>query len=431
MSAHVFLPAEAIDQEVKNGKNHTKRQFYETGRRGHPEYVPYFTMMGEGYLGEVADVMMSPAVFGDTFFMDGGKDMWGVPYRATEGTADATMPDTRIKILPDIEDWRKYLKYPDIPRPEEIDWEKQYQKDLAQFQVDRTQSAVKTGPQLMPFQELVAMMGFTEGLMALYTDPDEVLNMFHAMVDFLEPYYTRYIDVYKPDLWYMLDDTCAKEAPFFSPETYRAVFIPIYERLAKPANDRGIPIIFHICGRFDPFLDDMVDFGVKIVEPTQESNDLLMLKENTKVKLDLLAAGTGETISRPSIRNTARRSSGRASAAPLTSMRPAAATHSPAGLSVMPATPFFRRLNGLSGMKRTGTAARFTATRTDTGGIPEPFRGGMNVKFLIVGGFLGSGKTSFILALARYLVQTRGITKVAILENEIGEVGVDDRVLRG
>ena len=53
---------------------------------GHPEYVPYFTMMGEGYLGEVADVMMSPAVFGDTFFMDGGKDMWGVPYRATEET---------------------------------------------------------------------------------------------------------------------------------------------------------------------------------------------------------------------------------------------------------------------------------------------------------------------------------------------------------
>ena len=53
------------------------------------------------------------------------------------------------------------------------------------------------------------------------------------------------------------------------------------------------------------------------------------------------------------------------------------------------------------------------------------------MKFLIVGGFLGSGKTSFILALARYLVQTRGITKVAILENEIGEVGVDDRVLRG
>ena len=53
------------------------------------------------------------------------------------------------------------------------------------------------------------------------------------------------------------------------------------------------------------------------------------------------------------------------------------------------------------------------------------------MKFLIVGGFLGSGKTSFILELAKYMVNTRGIQKVAILENEIGEVGVDDKVLRG
>lgn len=53
------------------------------------------------------------------------------------------------------------------------------------------------------------------------------------------------------------------------------------------------------------------------------------------------------------------------------------------------------------------------------------------MKFLIVGGFLGSGKTSFILHLAKHLVQERGFKKVAILENEIGEVGIDDALLRG
>lgn len=53
------------------------------------------------------------------------------------------------------------------------------------------------------------------------------------------------------------------------------------------------------------------------------------------------------------------------------------------------------------------------------------------MNFLIIGGFLGSGKTSFILELAKYMVEYRGIQKVAILENEIGEVGVDDKVLRG
>lgn len=255
---------------------------------GHPEYVPYYTMVGEPYLGEAADIMLNPAVFGETHFMDGGKDMWGVPHRATEGTAQATMPDTRINILPDIDDWRDVIKYPKVERPEDIDWEKVYQDSLNMFRVDRTQTAVKSGPSFSPFMQLVAMMGFTNGLMALYTDPDEVLNMFHYMVDFLEPYYTRYIDVYKPDLWYMLDDACAKEAPFFSPEIYRKVFKPIYERLAKPANDRGIPIIFHICGKCEPFIDDMMDFGVKIMEPMQDTNDLLKLKEQYKGKMGFI-----------------------------------------------------------------------------------------------------------------------------------------------
>lgn len=266
-----------------------KENFMKIVRGGHPEYVPYFTMMGEGYLGEAADAMLGPSIFGETHFVDGGRDMWGVPYKGTEGTDGATMPDTRVITLPDIEEWRTTLKFPtNVPKPDEIDWEKVYREDLARSNIDRTQTAVKTGPQLMPFQELVALMGFADGLMALYTDPDEVLSMFHAMVDFLEPYYTKYIDVYKPDLWYMLDDTCAKESPFFSPETYRRVFKPIYERMAKPALDRGIPIIFHICGRFEPFLDDMLDFGVAIVEPTQETNDILKMKEKYKGRLGII-----------------------------------------------------------------------------------------------------------------------------------------------
>ena len=55
----------------------------------------------------------------------------------------------------------------------------------------------------------------------------------------------------------------------------------------------------------------------------------------------------------------------------------------------------------------------------------------MNV--LILGGFLGSGKTTILLELAKYIIshtQSEQKTKVMIIENEVGEVGVDDGYLR-
>ncbi len=50
------------------------------------------------------------------------------------------------------------------------------------------------------------------------------------------------------------------------------------------------------------------------------------------------------------------------------------------------------------------------------------------MRILLFGGFLGSGKTSVILQLARQITAS-GQETVAIIENEIGEAGIDDKLL--
>lgn len=50
------------------------------------------------------------------------------------------------------------------------------------------------------------------------------------------------------------------------------------------------------------------------------------------------------------------------------------------------------------------------------------------MKMIVIGGFLGSGKTTVIRHLARHLVNTKG-EKVVIIENEAGEIGIDDKLL--
>lgn len=54
------------------------------------------------------------------------------------------------------------------------------------------------------------------------------------------------------------------------------------------------------------------------------------------------------------------------------------------------------------------------------------------MKILLLGGFLGSGKTSVLLPLAKYMTEhsTYTGTRVAIIENEIGDVSIDGITLR-
>ena len=256
---------------------------------GTPEYIPYYAMMGDEYRGEAHTKGIFANIFPSTQFMDGGYDMWGVRQVAAPGTNNATMPDVRNILLPEIDEWKERVKFPEKPAATP-DYQKMYDDSVKMFNIDRTRTAVTAGPGFSPFQQLVGMMGFEGGLIALAEDPDTVIEMLNAMIDFLEPYYSEYIDVFKPDLWSLADDSCSKQAPFMSVATYREVFKPMYERLCKPANDRGIPIMFHNCGHVLPILDDMVDFGVTITDPFEPSNDILKSKEKYKGKLSVVCA---------------------------------------------------------------------------------------------------------------------------------------------
>ncbi|SMC46777.1 GTP-binding protein [Sporomusa malonica] len=50
------------------------------------------------------------------------------------------------------------------------------------------------------------------------------------------------------------------------------------------------------------------------------------------------------------------------------------------------------------------------------------------MRILLFGGFLGSGKTTTILQVAKYITEQKQET-VALIENEIGEAGIDDKLL--
>ncbi|MCR3921214.1 MAG: veratrol--corrinoid protein metyltransferase [Firmicutes bacterium] len=293
------------------GKMTAKENYLCLAKGELPESIPFFNMGMPTFTEDKCTAMIGARLFESSHMSpEGGTDPWGVTYVANEETGFASIPKPNDFMLTDITKWHDIIKAPKMP--ERIDWEAMAEKDYEKAEIDRNKTAVMAGGGFMPFQQLMAFMGFTEGLCAMYEEPEAVKELLHFMADFYVPIIEKTLDHYKPDIYYMLDDTAAKMNPFVSLKMYRDILKPVYVKLAQPANDRGIPIQFHNCGRCEDFIDDMLDFGVVFTDPSQTTNDLLAVKEKYANKLvisggwDWVMPKTWPIVDEEAVRQTVR-----------------------------------------------------------------------------------------------------------------------------
>ncbi|MBR2832143.1 MAG: veratrol--corrinoid protein metyltransferase [Oscillospiraceae bacterium] len=250
-----------------------KENFLKCAHGEQPDWVPTYTM---GFLGESFDKMIEPSIINEHRIRGGGPDIFGVEYVPTDSTGGAIIPKTSDFILEDIADWRDVIKVPDLSG---VDWEQMVKDDFKRMNVNRENTAICMNLHMGYFQDLMSFMGFTNGLMAFYEDPDEVKALFDYLCDFYCTIGEKYGEYCDPDVWTMMDDTAAWANPFISPEMYREFLIPLYKRQAKFANDRGLPISMHNCGKAACFFDDLVnEVGVTMWDPAQTCNDLAAVK---------------------------------------------------------------------------------------------------------------------------------------------------------
>jgi len=199
------------------------------------------------------------------------KDIWGVPYEGVEVVGGFALPQPGYFILDDIHNWRDVIKAPDLS---DVDWRAVAEADLAKLPYSRDNVALFYGPGGGYFQQLMAFMGFTEGLCAMLSEPDEVKELFDYLHSFYLPIAKEFIDYVKPDVLSLGDDTASERIPFISPELYRELLVPYYDDFARLGRERGIPINFHNCGKSGVYFNDLVRIGVTSWEPVQLSNDI-------------------------------------------------------------------------------------------------------------------------------------------------------------
>jgi hypothetical protein len=98
------------------------------------------------------------------------------------------------------------------------------------------------------------------------------------------------------------DDLAFKTQPFFSPEIFRELVVPRYQRVVEKIT---IPWFIHSDGNIEPFLEDFLGLGICGVHPNEKgAMDIRRIKKEYgrrvcllgNVDLNLLGAGTPEEV---------------------------------------------------------------------------------------------------------------------------------------
>ena len=245
-----------------------------------PEYIPKYSFGKMPGGPAPCSQMFEPPIIIQHRLNKGGKDVWGVNYVATYETGEALLPEPNNFILKDIRQWRDVIKAPDLSG---VDWEKMVKNDLERVNIDRNETALALNLHFGYFQHLMSFMGFSEGMMAMFEEPEEVKELLNYVCDFFIEVGEKTIDLYKPDILTLMDDTAAWANPFISRDMYEEFLVPCHDRWAKMGRDRGLKMTMHNCGKCESIVDLLVGMGINLWEPAQTCNDLDKVKKEGKI----------------------------------------------------------------------------------------------------------------------------------------------------
>ena len=173
----------------------------------------------------------------------GGIDWFGIDWKY-EPTSFAAMVRPGTRALSDITNWKKEIKWPDLSA---IDWEKDFKENYANCGLpnDRfTYFVILNGM----FERLADLTSFADALVYLLEEPEALTEFFDKLSDWLVELVKIAKKYYHADMILLHDDMGSQKNAFFSPQLYRELMLPHYQKITKAAHEAGMFITLHSCG---------------------------------------------------------------------------------------------------------------------------------------------------------------------------------------
>jgi len=128
------------------------------------------------------------------------------------------------------------------------------------------------------FERSYLLMGFEQLMLQVALNPKIVETMFEKVKEFKIGIAKKAVELgFK--VAHCGDDLGIQTGGLFSESNFKNLYLPRLKEFWKVYVDAGIPIMLHSCGNITKYIPELIDAGLKILEPTQPCMDLEFLKK--------------------------------------------------------------------------------------------------------------------------------------------------------
>lgn len=166
-----------------------------------------------------------------------------------------------------LDNWRRFEGY-EPPDPEQFDGTFPVDWQQVGAKVARTRAEgglVRLGlPHGHTFLRMVDIRGYQPLLFDMTDDEDKLSALIEMITEFNLQIVDRMLAL-DPDIMGYAEDLGMQNGPMLSPQQFRRYIRPAYQRLMKPARQRGVIVHMHSDGDIRSLAQELVEGGVEVL----------------------------------------------------------------------------------------------------------------------------------------------------------------------
>jgi len=132
--------------------------------------------------------------------------------------------------------------------------------------------------------QLYYLRGFESLMLDLATGDSRLDKLIAIVLDYNVTVIQRYLEL-GAEIMGFGDDLGLQRSLPMSPEMWRKILKPCYEAMFGPCRDRGVPVRMHSDGHILEIIPDLVETGVRVINPQIRANGLEGLQHVAKGKV--------------------------------------------------------------------------------------------------------------------------------------------------